>query len=61
MEAETPILWPSDEKNWLTVKDFDAGKDCRQEEKETAEDKMVGCITNLMDGEFELALGVGDG
>ena len=34
-EAETPILWPSDAKNWLTGKDPDAGKDWRQEEKGT--------------------------
>ena len=26
-EAETPILWPFDVKNWLTGKDPDAGKD----------------------------------
>ena len=26
-EAETPILWPPDEKNWLIGKDRDAGKD----------------------------------
>ena len=26
-EAETPILWPPDLKNWLTGKDPDAGKD----------------------------------
>ena len=26
-EAETPILWPSDAKNWLNGKDPDAGKD----------------------------------
>ena len=25
-EAETPILWPCDEKNWLTGKDPDAGR-----------------------------------
>ena len=37
-EAETPILWPPDGKNWLTGKDPDAGKDCRQEEKGTTED-----------------------
>ena len=24
--AETPILWPPDEKNWLIWKDFDVGK-----------------------------------
>ena len=32
-EAETPILWPPDVKNWLIWKDPDAGKDWRQEEK----------------------------
>ena len=26
-EAETPILWPPDVKNWLIEKDSDAGKD----------------------------------
>ena len=41
-EAETPILWPSDVKNWLIGKDPDAGKDWRQEEKGTTEDEMVG-------------------
>ena len=41
-EAETPILWPPDEKNWLIGKDPDAGKDWRQEEKGTTEDEMVG-------------------
>ena len=25
VEAETPILWPPDAKNWLTGKDHDAG------------------------------------
>ena len=34
-EAETPILWPPDVKNWLIWKDPDAGKDGRQEEKGT--------------------------
>ena len=31
-EAETPVLWPPDAKNWLIRKDPDAGKDWRQEE-----------------------------
>ena len=31
VEAETPILWPPDAKNWLIVKDPDAGKDWRWE------------------------------
>jgi len=34
-EAETPILWPSDSKNWLIWKYPDAGKDWKQEEKGT--------------------------
>ena len=32
-EAETPIPWPPDVKNWLIGKDPDAGKEWRQEEK----------------------------
>ena len=32
-EAETPILWPPDVKNWLIGKDPDVGQDWRQEEK----------------------------
>ena len=28
-EAEAPILWPPDAKNWLTGKDPDGGKDWR--------------------------------
>ena len=34
-EAEAPVLWPPDVKNWLTGKDLDVGKDWRQEEKTT--------------------------
>ena len=41
-EAETPILWPPDVKNWLIGKDPHAGKDWRQENKGMAEDEMVG-------------------
>ena len=40
-EAETPILWSPDGKNWLTGKDPDAGKD-RRWKKGTTEDEMVG-------------------
>ena len=29
-EAQTPVLWPPDEKSWLIWKDPDAGKDWRQ-------------------------------
>ena len=41
-EAETPILWPPDMKNWLIGKDPDAGKDWRWEKKGTTEDEKVG-------------------
>ena len=41
VEAETPILWPPDTKNWLLGKDPNAGKDWRQE-KGMTEDEMVG-------------------
>ena len=60
-EAETPILWPPDEKNWLTNKDPDAGKDWRQEEKGATEDKMVGWHHGPDGHEFEQAPGVGYG
>ena len=59
-EAETPILWPPDAKNWLVGKDPDAGKDWRQEEKGMTEDEMVGWQNRLDGHEFEQALGVGD-
>ena len=39
-EAEIPILWPPNVKNWLICKDPDIGKDWRREE-ETTEDEMV--------------------
>ena len=41
-EAEIPILWPPDVKNWLIWKDPDAGKDWGQEEKGMTKDEMVG-------------------
>ena len=42
IEAETPILWPPDARNWLIGKDSDAGKDWGQEEKGMPEDEMAG-------------------
>ena len=53
VEAETPILWPPDVKNWLIWTDPDAGKDCGQEEKGMTEDEMVGWYHQLN----ELSLG----
>ena len=60
-EAETPILWPPDVKNWLLGKDPDAGKDWRLEEKGTTEDEVVGWTHQFNGPEFEQAPGVGDG
>ena len=60
-EAETPIRWPPDLKNWLTGKDPDAGKDWDQEDKGMTEDEMVGWHYRLDGHEFEQAPGVGDG
>ena len=48
VEAETPILWPPDGKNWLIGKDSDTGKDWRQVEKGMTEDEM-DCILDSMD------------
>ena len=53
VEAEPPILWPPDVKNWLNGKDPDAGKDWRWEEKRMTEDEMVGWHHWLDGHEFE--------
>ena len=42
VEAESPILWPTDAKSLLIWEDPDAGKDWGQVEKGTTEDEMVG-------------------
>ena len=61
VEAETPILWPPDEKSWLIGKDPDGGKDWGQEEKGTTEDVMAGRPSHWLDGrEFKWTPGVGD-
>ena len=60
-EAETPILWPPDVKNWLIGKDPYTGKNWGQEEKGMTEDEMVGWHHWLNGHEFEQAAGVGDG
>ena len=59
-EAEAPILWPSDAKNWLIGKDSDAGKDWRQEEK--GQQMMRWLDGNWLNGhELEQAPGVDEG
>ena len=45
-EAETPILWPPDAKNWLIWEDPDAGKDWKQEERRR---RWLDGISNSMD------------
>ena len=52
-EAEMPILWPPDAKNWLIWKDPDAGKDWRREKKGMTEDEMVGWHHWFNGHEFE--------
>ena len=52
-EAETPILWPPDEKNWLIGKDPDAGKDWKPKEKGMIEDEIVGWYHWLNGHDFE--------
>ena len=61
VEAETPILRPPDENNWLIWKDDDAEKDWRQEEKGTTEDEMVEWHHQFNGHEFEQTPGVGNG
>ena len=60
-EAEAPIIWPPDVKNWLSEKGPDAGEDCRQEEKGMTEDEMVEWHHWLNGLEFEQTLGDGEG
>ena len=60
-EAEAPVIWSPDAKNWLTGKDPDAGKDWEQEEKGMTEDEMVGRHHWLNRHEFEQTLGDGEG
>ena len=53
-EAETPLFWPPDAKNWLPWKDPDARRDWKQEEKGTTEDEMVGWHHRFNGCELEL-------
>ena len=52
-EAETPIVWPPDAKDWLIWKNPDAGNDWRWEEKGMTEDDMVGWHCQLNGHDFE--------
>ena len=48
-EAETPILWPPDGRNWLIWKDSDVGQDWKWKEKGTTEMRWLDDITDSMD------------
>ena len=57
-EAESPILWPPDAKNWLIGKDPDAREDWREEEKGMTDDEVVGWHHWLNGHEFEQTQGI---
>ena len=59
-EAEAPILWAPDAKNWHLERPW-CWERLRQEEKGTTENEMVGWHYQLEGHELEQALGVGDG
>ena len=48
-----PTLWPPDGKSQVTRKHLDAGKECRQKEKEAEEDGMAGWHHGLNGHESE--------
>ena len=48
-DAESPILWPPDVKNWLLGKDTDAGKDWRWQEKGTERMRWLNSIIDSLD------------
>ena len=60
VEAEAPILWPPDAKNWPIGKYPDVGIDWKRE-KGMTENEMVGWHHRLDGHEFEQAPGVSDG
>ena len=60
-KAEAPIPWPPGMKNQLSVKDPDAEKGWKQEEKGITEDEMVGWHHWLNGQEFEQTLGDSEG
>ena len=57
-EAEAPVLWPPNVKNWLIGKDPDAGRDWGKEEKGTTENEMIQWQHWFNGYKFEQALGV---
>ena len=60
-KADAPILWSPDVKSQFIRKDYDAGKDWRQEERGTTKNKPVGWHHWLNGHEFEQAPEYGEG
>ena len=60
-KAETPVLWPTHVRRWLTGKNSVAGRYWGQEEKGTTEDEMAGWHHWLDGRESGWTPGVGDG
>ena len=60
-EAEVPVFWPPDAKNWIIGKDRDSGKDWEQKEKGMTEDEMAGWHHRLNGNEFEQTPGNSEG
>ena len=60
-DAEIPILWLPDVKNWVIEKVPDDGKGWRLEEMERTEDEMVGLHHWLIGHEFEQSPSVCNG
>ena len=59
-EADSPIFWLPDAKNWHSGKELDTRKDWRCEEKGTTEDDMVGWHYQHDGHKFEQAPSVSD-